>query len=78
METGRVVYQHPSWTPVSRLFVAEALGVPPFAWLHPWDEAPQDKAERAFNPAHEHGALYDHQDRCCELTTAREGACVPP
>jgi hypothetical protein len=28
----------------------KALGVPPFTWLHPWDETPEDPAERAFDP----------------------------
>jgi hypothetical protein len=49
-DTGMVVYAHPSWRPVSRRFVAEAIGVPSGAWLQPWDQEPEDPAARAFDP----------------------------
>ena len=49
MSTGALLYQHPSWRPVSRAFVAEAIGAPPDAWLQPWDAVPADPTRRAFD-----------------------------
>jgi hypothetical protein len=49
-QPAEVTYHHPSWRPVSRAFVAEALGVTPETWLHPWDAAPDDPTKRAFDP----------------------------
>jgi hypothetical protein len=54
--SGVISYYHPSWRRVSRAWVAEALGVAPDTWLTPWDAAPHDTSQRAFDPTLMHRA----------------------